>query len=511
MNQPGGASWGDVKMRAIKIEITESIGKFGSAAEIEFYTGGEKDKVVADNPGGNNSAERTAADGTALLKKTGWKAEVNSVRSDYPAENMLDSNVKTYWHSNYEAEGTKITKQDNPPYDIYITLPEKQTVSGIVLTPRKDHSAGRIQGANIYVSDSDSGEWFLLGDKLTFEDNDSPQEINLSANLEVKRVRVEVTSGYSGFGSLAEFDLIEKKDGLKTVSYSEYKAIEDEGRLYEIDRKGFTAEYDGENWESQTPDKVLNGNLKSFWQTESLGFGDYPVQLVIDMKDVYTVSEITYTPRQSKDLHGCWLKVKVWASTDGDDWFIIKDSMSLPKDLSVKKITLDSDTDMRYVMFEIEEAAYERVSACEIKFYQSKAAHDAKGTEKYVLKIGSNTITSEKHGTVKNTEIDVAPFIRNGSTMIPLRGLLEEMGASITWNGDNKRIGIDDGVYEIDLGIWDYLVYVKDPVYGDIRYTLLNPPVLKDSRTFVPIRFISEQLGYNVSWDAETQTVTITE
>ena len=54
------------------------------------------------------------------------------------------------------------------------------------------------------------------------------------------------------------------------------------------------------------------------------------------MKDVYAVSEITYTPRQSKDLHGCWLKVKVWASTDGDDWFIIKDSMSLPKDLNVK-------------------------------------------------------------------------------------------------------------------------------------------------------------------------------
>ena len=90
-----------------------------------------------------------------------------------------------------------------------------EAVSGIILTPRKDHSAGRIQGANIYVSDSDNGEWFLLGDKLEFEDNDSPQEIKLSANLDIKRVRVEITSGYSGFGSLAEFDLIDKKDELK--------------------------------------------------------------------------------------------------------------------------------------------------------------------------------------------------------------------------------------------------------------------------------------------------------
>ena len=34
-------------------------------------------------------------------------------------------------------------------------------------------------------------------------------------------------------------------------------------------------------------------------------------------------------------------------------------------------------------------------------------------------------------------------------------------------------------------------------------------PFLQDSRTYVPIRFVAEGLGYNVDWDEETKTVTI--
>lgn len=54
------------------------------------------------------------------------------------------------------------------------------------------------------------------------------------------------------------------------------------------------------------------------------------------------------------------------------------------------------------------------------------------------------------------------------------------------------------------------LVYVTNKAFGEVRYTLRSAPMIKDSRTFVPIRFISEQLGYKVDWDGETKTVTIT-
>ena len=112
-------------------------------------------------------------------------------------------------------------------------------------------------------------------------------------------------------------------------------------------------------------------------------------------------------------------------------------------------------------------------------------------------------MTSEK-------EIDVAPFIVTGSTMIPLRGLLEEMGAEVGWNGQNKTVTVNNGTNVITLQIWNYTVSVTNTKYGDVVYSLLNPPIISDSRTFIPVRFVSEQLGYKVSWDGETQTVTIT-
>ena len=62
----------------------------------------------------------------------------------------------------------------------------------------------------------------------------------------------------------------------------------------------------------------------------------------------------------------------------------------------------------------------------------------------------------------------------------------------------------------VNIIICNKLVYVKDPKYGNIKYTLLNFPVITDNRTFIPVRFVSEQLGYKVAWDGEAQTITIT-
>ena len=94
--------------------------------------------------------------------------------------------------------------------------------------------------------------------------------------------------------------------------------------------------------------------------------------------------------------------------------------------------------------------------------------------------------------------------------MIPLRGLLEEMGAEVGWNGQNKTVTVNNGTNVITLQIWNYLVYVTNTKYGDVRYTLLNPPVISNSRTFIPIRFVSEHLGYAILWDGEKSEIKIT-
>lgn len=512
---PEGASWGDKKMKAIKIEATETLGGYGTAAEINFYTGGSGNTnasgTLKEDKSESTVSGRTASDGTPLLDKTGWKAEVNS-QMGTSVNTIFDKNVNTFWHSAYVAEGPTIVSHDNPPYHLKVTLPKEATISGIVLTPREDNSNGRIMGADVYVSDSDDGEYFLLKEGLEFSNSSSAKEIEFTANIKVKRVWIEITSSNGGYGTLAEFDLMKEKEDFETVSYKDYAANEEKNQLYQIDRKNLTAEYDGENWAGNTPINLFDDSEQTFWQTDGIMNSDWPAVLTVDLKSVYRVKEIRYTPRQSGDHHGCWLNVTISGSTDGENWQVLKENLELPEDLLLKKITLDSEAEVRYIEFQINKAFGGRAGGAELSFYQSKAAkdaYDAANKGKFILKIGSNVIESIKGGVTKNTEIDVSPYIINGSTMIPLRGLLEEMGATVTWNGDEEKITVQNGANTIRLQIWNYLVYVDGTAYGDLRYTLLNPPIIKDSRTFIPIRFVSEQLGYNVSWDAETQTVTI--
>ena len=123
--------------------------------------------------------------------------------------------------------------------------------------------------------------------------------------------------------------------------------------------------------------------------------------------------------------------------------------------------------------------------------------------------VGKKSITVQKGSEITEKEIDVAPYIRNGSTLIPLRGLLEEMGATVSWNGEDKTVTVNKGVTKIEFQIYNKNVNVTAGRYGKVRYPLLAPPVITESRTFIPLRFVSEHLGYNVTWDGATQTITI--
>ena len=86
------------------------------------------------------------------------------------------------------------------------------------------------------------------------------------------------------------------------------------------------------------------------------------------------------------------------------------------------------------------------------------------------------------------------------------------MGVELLWDGQKEKITLKTEVMTIELQIWNNIVWVSDTRYpgGKMMYTLLNPPVISENRTFIPVRFVSEILGYNVVWDGETQTVTVT-
>lgn len=101
----------------------------------------------------------------------------------------------------------------------------------------------------------------------------------------------------------------------------------------------------------------------------------------------------------------------------------------------------------------------------------------------------------------KEVQMDTKPYIENGRTMVPVRFISEALGLKVDWNGEVQTVSIDE---KINLTIGKAEIE-KDGVKTKID----APAVIKESRTFVPLRAIAEISGAKVDWNAETRTVII--
>jgi DNA-binding beta-propeller fold protein YncE len=106
----------------------------------------------------------------------------------------------------------------------------------------------------------------------------------------------------------------------------------------------------------------------------------------------------------------------------------------------------------------------------------------------------------------KEIKLEVAPFIKNGRTYVPLRFISESIGGSVNWDGNEKKVMIN--LYDTSLTMW---VNNLNYYVNSIQYFMDSPPLLlPPGRVFVPIRVVSESLGANVIWDAKEKKVLIT-
>jgi len=98
---------------------------------------------------------------------------------------------------------------------------------------------------------------------------------------------------------------------------------------------------------------------------------------------------------------------------------------------------------------------------------------------------------------------DTKPYIKNGRTLVPVRFVSQEMGAKVNWNNTKREVLIEKGGKKISLKIGSKEVYVNGT-----KKVIDVPAELKNGRTMVPLRFISEAFGANVRWiDAERKVV----
>lgn len=105
----------------------------------------------------------------------------------------------------------------------------------------------------------------------------------------------------------------------------------------------------------------------------------------------------------------------------------------------------------------------------------------------------------------EKVEFDVNPIIENGRTLVPLRGVFEKLGAKVDWNKNIMQVVIKDGNNDISMLLEKNKVLVNGEIKDiDVATKMIN------SRTFAPLRFISETLGHDVKWDQNTYSVYIT-
>ena len=108
-----------------------------------------------------------------------------------------------------------------------------------------------------------------------------------------------------------------------------------------------------------------------------------------------------------------------------------------------------------------------------------------------VMTIGSNDFVVNNN--VVSVE-DAAPYIANDRTYVPFRALGEAIGAEVVWDNDARTVTYTLGKTEVVMTIGEKTYTVN----GEEKTMDVAPEITSD-RTYVPVRFVGEALGFKVT------------
>ena len=121
----------------------------------------------------------------------------------------------------------------------------------------------------------------------------------------------------------------------------------------------------------------------------------------------------------------------------------------------------------------------------------------------FAVTYASTDITVLLNG--EELEFDVPPRIMDNRTMVPMRAIFEELGATVDWEDYTRTVTATK--YDIVI-----IMQIDNVVISVSGYyiTLDVPPRIVENRTLVPVRAVAESLNADVYWEYETRTVIIT-
>lgn len=256
------------------------------------------------------------------LDNTDWViTEQNSSISGYEAENTIDGNIETIWHTDYTAAGPDY------PHHFVIDMTNQAIVSKVVLYRRTSNDGTMATKIEIQTS-VDNVTWTSQG-SFSYDSEETSREILLTARPVARYVKYIALEGTLTFTSLAEIEIY----GQEQVSKSQWLVIDQDSFAY-----GYEA------------DKAIDGDISTIWHTNwDAGASGYPHYFVVDMNETVAIGAFVCVIRQGY-TDGATL-VRLETSTDGTNW-VPGDSFTLdPTNNSPQGLVLSGSPEARYFKY----------------------------------------------------------------------------------------------------------------------------------------------------------------
>ncbi len=125
-----------------------------------------------------------------------------------------------------------------------------------------------------------------------------------------------------------------------------------------------------------------------------------------------------------------------------------------------------------------------------------------------VLFIKDSILQKSVNGVVSQVRMDIAPFIYQSRTMLPIRFVAESLGFMVSWDAKTKTVYLSDKENIIQIPVETNNIIVNGNTFvSDVK------PMIKNNRTMLPVANVARALGLedgkDILWDAAKAMVTL--
>ncbi|AOZ93227.1 stalk domain-containing protein [Paenibacillus crassostreae] len=215
--------------------------------------------------------------------------------------------------------------------------------------------------------------------------------------------------------------------------------------------------------------------------------------------DVLGDKSLNWLRAELVDQSGKTVYVDLAKVIDWEGW------KNLNVDLTSLNIQYPAQLKRLYVV-NVEEGQDERAMTGVVAFDNIQFTIPSLSSEASLAKATAVMTIGKKSMNVNGDTIamDVAPIVKDNTTYVPIRFVLDAFGGNANWDAANQRITVIRGGKLLDL-----TVNKKEFILNGKRFSAVVAPIATQGRTLVPLRLVSEQLGLTVNWNQQAKTITI--